>query len=142
MENLRIDDAITIPAGNLNATAVRSGGPGGQNVNKVATKVILTFDLPGCGVLTAAVKARLRQAAGRRIDRAGFLHVTSQLHRTREQNLEECRRRLCALIRSALVSPKQRKKTRPPAWSDAGRLEAKRRASRKKQLRKPPDDEA
>ena len=142
MKDLRIDDAVTIPAGNLSATAIRSGGPGGQNVNKVATKVVLTFDLPGCSVLTAAVKARLRQAAGRRIDGAGLLRVASQRHRTREQNLEECRRRLRGLIRSALVSPKRRKRTRPPAWSGAARLEAKRRTSRKKELRKPPEDDA
>ncbi len=142
MKDLRINDQLTIPAADLRATAVRSSGPGGQHVNKVATKVVLTFDLPGCAVLTQAVKKRLRQAAGRRVDRTGLLRVMSQRHRTREQNLEECRQRICRLIRGVLTAPRRRRRTHPPAWAAEQRLDAKRRTSRQKELRRPPGEDS
>ena len=142
MEDLRVDRTTTIPARYLHAAAVHAGGPGGQNVNKLATKVVLVFDLPACDVLSGDVKDRLRSLAGRRIDRTGKLTVRSQRHRTRRGNLEECRARLSALVRQALEPPVRRRKTRPPQWTAAERLEAKRRQSRKKALRRPPSAES
>ena len=138
MEDLYIRENLTIPARDLTWESVRSSGPGGQNVNKLATKVLLTFHLPQCRVLYETVKNRVRLLAGRRVNREGLLRMMSQRHRSREQNLEECRKRLAAIIRKALVPPTIRKKSRTPLWAKKKRLENKRKKSQKKALRRPP----
>jgi ribosome-associated protein len=138
MEDLVINDTVTIPGRELRAESVRAGGPGGQNVNKVASKVTIVFDLPATTALSAAVKARLVRAAGRRVDREGLLRLSSQRHRTRGQNLAACRERLAILIRDALKPPTPRRPTRPPRAAALNRLDAKRRRSRTKELRRPP----
>ena len=141
MNKLKITDTLTIPGTCLRFEAVRSGGPGGQNVNKLATKVHLFLDLPRCAVLTAIVKSRLRGLAGRRMVAGDQLRIMSQRHRNRDQNLEECRTRLVALLRAALVPPKRRRATRAPGWVEKKRRDSKQRRSKTKTLRRPPGDE-
>jgi ribosome-associated protein len=125
---------IVIPARDISWTAVRSSGPGGQNVNKVATKVELRFDLEGTEALPEAAKARLRTIA--RLDAAGSVLVTSQLTRNRLRNLVDARDKLAALVAAALVTPKKRRPTRPSGGARRRRLEQKRHQSDKKRARR------
>jgi ribosome-associated protein len=133
-EPLRID-GLVIPAADLSWSAARSSGPGGQNVNKVASKVELRFDLAGTRALSAAVKARLRAIAGHRLDLEGRVRVVSQKTRDQAQNLADARDKLAAMIAAALIVPKPRKPTRPTFGSKLRRMDAKRRNANKKQLR-------
>jgi len=133
---LVIRGSIVIPAEELEWKAARSSGPGGQNVNRVATKVELRFDLAGTRVLDAATRARLRRSAKARLDADGRLVITSQSTRSQAQNLEIAREKLAELIRAALVAPKRRKATRPTRASKERRLNAKRKTSDKKQTRR------
>lgn len=135
VEDLEITPALIIPASELSWTAVRASGPGGQNVNKVSTKVELCFDLPASAVLGEDVKARLRALVGRRLDASGRVIVVSQAGRTQSRNLDLARARLAALVRAALVPPRARRATRPTASSRARRLTSKRRTSEKKARR-------
>jgi ribosome-associated protein len=135
-EPLVIDAVVTIPAAELSWTAVRASGPGGQNVNKVASKVELRFDVEGSRALTEDVKARLRALAGSRIDNAGRLLLTSQLTRDQARNLDDARVKLAALVKAALHPPRKRKATRPSLGSKRRRLESKRRQGEKKVMRR------
>jgi ribosome-associated protein len=126
-----------IPGADLRWVAVRSAGPGGQNVNKVATKVELRFDLPGTRALSAEQKARLRQLARRRLDADGFVVVTSQRTRNRLQNLADARRKLADLVAEALVPPAPRVATRPSRAAVRRRMEDKRRRAERKRGRRP-----
>lgn len=115
---------------------IRSSGPGGQNVNKVATGVQLRFDLEATATLPDAVKARLRRIAGKRISAEGVLIIAAGRFRTQEQNREDALARLVALIRRAAEKPRPRKKTKPTAASQVRRIEGKRRRSAIKRLRR------
>lgn len=137
---LYVDPRVTIPGGELGWTAVRSGGPGGQNVNKVASKVELRFDLPGSRVLAPEVKARLRVIAAGKLDAEGRILLTSQRTRDQVKNLADAREKLAELVRRALFVPKTRRPTKPSRGSKERRLESKRHDARTRAGRKIGDD--
>jgi ribosome-associated protein len=131
-ERLAIDEA------DLQENFIAASGPGGQNVNKVATAVQLRFDLMRCTGLPGAVKTRLRTLAGRRLNQDGVIVITANRFRTQGQNREDARARLLEMIREAAVAPVLRKPTRPTKASKTRRLEAKGARSETKRLRRGP----
>ena len=126
---LRVRSGLVLPASELSVRRTRSGGPGGQHVNKVATRVELEFDVEGSTVLSLEEKARIRARLGSRMSRAGVLRVVAQSERSQARNESEARRRLAALLERALAIAPPRRPTRPTAASRNQRLEAKRRRS-------------
>jgi ribosome-associated protein len=134
--DLFVSARVTLPARDLSWKAVRASGPGGQNVNKVASKVELRFDLAGTSALDWAVKGRLRSLAAGRLDADGALVIVSQATRSQDQNLEDARQRLAELVSRALVAPKRRRPTKPSRSAVARRLEGKRHLAQKKQGRR------
>jgi ribosome-associated protein len=135
MPNLVVHPGIVVPERELAWTAVRASGPGGQNVNKVSSKVELRFDFEASSALPASVKARLRALAEHRLDAEGRILITSQVTRNQPQNLTNARQRLAELIAKALVVPKRRRPTRPSRAAKRARLNDKRVQSKKKQSR-------
>lgn len=135
MDDLLISSALVVRASELEWSAVRSSGPGGQNVNKVATKVVLRFD-PRSPSLPEVVAERLLRLARARLDSDGRIVFQCDATRSQAQNLEIARERLAALIREALVAPKRRRATRPSAGQRRARIDDKRRTSRKKDQRR------
>ena len=127
--------ATPIPDADLQFQFVRASGPGGQNVNKVATAAQLRFDLAGTVALSPSVKARLRVLAGRRLGADGTLLINARNQRTQEGNRREALERLQDLISRASVEPKTRRATRPTFGSKQRRLEGKTQHKRLKQLR-------
>jgi ribosome-associated protein len=132
---LEITPDLTLPDSDLSVSFVRASGPGGQNVNKVASAVQLRFDLAGTAALEERVKMRLRALAGRRVTDDGAVLIIARNHRTQEQNRREAHERLADLVRRALVEPKTRKPTRPTRASKERRLDSKNRTRRTKSLR-------
>ena len=131
---LRIPPTIEIPDDELVERFVRSSGPGGQNVNKVATAVELRFDVAGSPSLPEHVRARLLARRDRRLTDDGVLVLSAQRFRTQDRNREDARARLAALIAAATVAPKKRVATKPSKGVKERRLGAKReRASVKRQ---------
>ncbi|MEM9188929.1 MAG: alternative ribosome rescue aminoacyl-tRNA hydrolase ArfB [Myxococcota bacterium] len=139
-EDLPIRGTILIPGSDLSWSAVRSSGPGGQNVNKVSSKVDLRFDLEGTFALTSAVKSRLRMLAKGNLDGEGRIQIVSDKTRDQRRNLDDVRERLRSMVLRALVVPKRRKPTRPSRRAKERRLKAKRQTSEKKRNRRSPQD--
>jgi ribosome-associated protein len=139
-EDLLISSAIRLPAHYFEWSAVRSSGPGGQNVNKVSSKVVLHFDFEACTELAPDVRARLRRIAANRLDAEGRITVSSQDERDQPRNLERARERIRALVVAALERPKPRRPTRPTAGSKRRRLSDKRHQGEKKARRTTSDD--
>jgi ribosome-associated protein len=130
-----IKPGLEIPDSDLQMAAIRSAGPGGQNVNKVASAVQLRFMLAGNSTLADDVKNRLRALAGQRLTDADEILITSREHRSQEQNRREAEERLRDLVLKALVAPKKRFKTKPTRASKERRLDTKQRSQKKKGLR-------
>jgi ribosome-associated protein len=135
---LPVAAGVEIPDRELSLSFVRSSGPGGQNVNKVATAAQLRFDLEHSRVLTDDAKARLRALSGRRLTANGAVLIVARNHRTQERNRREAEQRLAELIRRALTVPKARRATRPSRAVHERRLEHKARTRRTKALRSRP----
>ena len=132
---IQITPTFSIDERELQFDFVRASGPGGQNVNKVATAVQLRFDVTH-SILPEEAKKRLMQLAGKRISTEGILLIEAKRFRTQEQNREDALQRLVELVQKALIPPKSRKKTKPTAVSKLKRLEAKRIKADTKRLRK------
>jgi ribosome-associated protein len=125
MATLRITPRIQLDETELEERFITATGPGGQNVNKVASAVQLRFDAAHSPALTDAVRARLTALAGRRMTQDGVLVIMAQQHRTQERNRADARERLAELIRQAAVPPTPRFATRPTLGSKRRRLEGK-----------------
>jgi len=134
--DLVVGPGVVIPESELEWVAVRSSGPGGQNVNKVSSKIELRFAFERSSALAAPVKARLRAIAATRLDAVGRIRIVSQATRDRPKNLQNARHKLAALVRAALAAPKKRVPSAPTFGSRARRLEQKQRNARKKQARR------
>jgi ribosome-associated protein len=132
---LRITPDIAIDEDELTERFVRAPGPGGQNVNKVATAVQLSFDVRGSPSLPAAVRARLEKLGGSRVDSDGVLTIHAHRHRTRERNRADARERLVELIAKATHVPKPRRPTKPSRAAKARRVDEKKQRARTKQMR-------
>ena len=132
---VEITSDISLPDRDLSWSFVRASGPGGQNVNKVATAAQLRFDLAGTRSLEPAVKERLRFLAGRRVTEDGALLIVARNQRTQEGNRREALERLADLVRRAAVAPKARKPTRPTRASRQRRLDTKTQRRSTKNLR-------
>jgi ribosome-associated protein len=133
---VRVSETIVIPDGELTWEYARSGGPGGQNVNKVASKATLRWALAASAAVPEAVKQRLRAAHPGRLAATGEFLVTSQEYRDQERNRERCEGKLAEMVRAALHPPKPRKKTKPTKGSKLRRLADKKLNSTKKTTRR------
>jgi ribosome-associated protein len=132
---IRVTSTISIDEREIEESFIRSSGPGGQNVNKLATAVQLRFDVRRSPALPDDVRQRLERLAGRRLTRDGVLIITAQQYRTQERNRQDALDRLLRMIREAAVRPVPRRPTKPTAGSRKRRLEGKRRRSAIKGLR-------
>ncbi|MGH8400223.1 MAG: alternative ribosome rescue aminoacyl-tRNA hydrolase ArfB [Gammaproteobacteria bacterium] len=133
---LRITPRISLDESEIDFRFVRASGPGGQNVNKVATAAELRFDVAGNLSLPSAVKNRLYALAGNRISRDGVLVISAQRFRTQERNRADALERLTGLLQRAATPPKKRIPTKPTKASKRRRLEGKRQLADKKRLRR------
>ena len=140
MDAIVVTDSVLVPASALTMRAVRASGPGGQNVNKVASKVDLRVDLEAIEGLADSARARLRALAGRRLDADGRLQITSQVTRDQARNLEDAREKVRALVAAAMREPKRRRASRPTRAARERRIESKKRRSTTKRLRGRPGD--
>jgi ribosome-associated protein len=133
---IRITHDIRILEKELTEEFVRASGPGGQNVNKVATAVKLRFDVGSSESLPDDVRERLKKLAGRRLTDAGVLVIDARRYRTQKRNREDARDRLAALVKTATERPKKRRKTAPSRQSKERRLVTKKRRGETKRRRR------
>ncbi len=136
-DDVIISDDIAIPMAEIELSAVRSQGAGGQNVNKVSSAIHLRFDISNSAALPGRIRQRLLGLGDRRVTADGILIIKSQEHRTQERNRRAAIERLRQLVQSALVEQKPRKKTRPSKAVKQQRLDSKRRRANIKKSRDP-----
>ena len=136
MSAIRVTRSISIDEAELTFEFIRSSGPGGQNVNKVATAVRLRFDVLRSSSLPLDVRERLLGLAGRKVGEDGVLTIRAQRHRTQEANRRDAVERLVELLRRAAERPRSRRRTKPTAASRQRRLETKRLRGRTKEGRR------
>jgi ribosome-associated protein len=137
VEPLRVNSHLVLPPSELVVTSARSGGPGGQNVNKVASKIVLRFDLTTSAVLGERRKSLLFSRLASRLTSRGELVIHASSYRDRARNLEDAYERLAGILRDALQVDKKRVATRPTRASKRRRLDAKRRRGEIKRDRRP-----
>jgi ribosome-associated protein len=135
---VHVNAEIAIPRSELRFSFIRSSGPGGQNVNKVASKAVLRWPVARSAALAESVRQRFINRYGRRINERGELLITSQRYRDQAKNIDDCLAKLRELILSVATPPRPRKKTRLPRAAKEARLTDKRAASEKKRRRRPP----
>jgi ribosome-associated protein len=133
-----VTDALGLDDSEIGESFIRASGPGGQNVNKVASAVQLRFDIRRSPSLPPPVRERLERLGGARVSQDGVIVITAQRFRSQERNRQDARDRLVALIRRALTPPAPRRPTRPSAAARERRLAAKTRRARLKRERTPP----
>jgi ribosome-associated protein len=138
---LEINDRLRIPEEEFSWTFVRSGGPGGQNVNKVASKAVLRWDLANSPSLPEDVKVRLRTLQRRRVTGEGELVLSSQRYRDQDRNRQDCLEKLREMILAAAARPRPRKATKPSRGAKEARLREKKRRSGVKTERRRPAEE-
>jgi len=142
-DTIEITPSLALPAQELQFSFIRASGPGGQNVNALATAVQLRFDLLGSPSLPEALRRRAMALAGRRLARDGTLVIEAKRFRTQAQNREDAVARLVELLQRAAVVPKSRRKTRPGRAAKERRLtEKKQRSATKRDRRAPPRNDA
>lgn len=136
---IRINRTLTIPDSEIEEKFIHSSGPGGQNVNKVATAVQLRFNIDQSTSISESTKERLKTISKNQITKDNILIVEAKSHRSQEKNRKKARENFSQIIRKAMKSVKKRKKTEPPIKANEKRLESKKIRAAKKKLRQPPD---
>jgi ribosome-associated protein len=140
-ERIQITPTLALDESEIHISFVQASGPGGQNVNKVATAAQLRFDVANSPSLPPEVRERLLAQAGKHVTRDGWLVIDARRYRTQERNRQDAIDRLIEWIRAATHKPKPRRRTKPSREARRRRLESKRRRSDVKRLRKPPSQE-